>query len=294
MSDDWLVQIMIAHGHTDEAISYLMRDTERKFPFGMVPVVLQHAADETVRLKLLRRAIEAWRTTPRDDRFIRMFQSQWKALPPDEALTVAREIVAVTHDQPELPISATYADGAIKITSRRAHNLFLILDALRSLDPPLAQSLIHKHKQLAQAAGRFPNGLQSIREEGEARRPPTPRTTEGGYGILGSPRDFPYIKSLIQATRDGDFGPPLDHALERFREDTDRSGPNRAPRECWPSTEAFRTILYSAGKRLGRDAAIYLDRIPDTDLRLFAQIELAAALAGLPELRGLQMESRTQ
>jgi hypothetical protein len=106
--------------------------------------------------------------------------------------------------------------------------------------------------------------------------------------MLGSPRDFPYIKSLIQATRDGDCGPPLG----RYREDTDRSRPNQAPRECWPSTSAFRTILYGAGKRLGRDAAIYLDRIPAADLRLFAQIELAAALAGLPELRGLQMESR--
>jgi hypothetical protein len=78
----------------------------------------------------------------------------------------------------------------------------------------------------------------------------------------------------------------------RYREDTDRSRPNQAPRECWPSTSAFRTILYGAGKRLGRDAAIYLDRIPAADLRLFAQIELAAALTGLPELRGLQMESR--
>jgi hypothetical protein len=176
MSADWLVQIMIAHGHTDQAISYMMRYSEAKFPFGMVPVLLQHSADETVRLTLLRRAIEAWRTTSHDDNFIRMFQSQWKALPREEALTVAREIVAVTHDRPELPISATYADGAIKITSCRAHNLFLILDALRSLEPPLAESLIRKHKQLAQAARRFPNGLQSIREEAEARQPTIPRT----------------------------------------------------------------------------------------------------------------------
>ena len=51
---------------------------------------------------------------------------------------------------------------------------------------------------------------------------------------------------------------------------------------------AFRSILHSAAKRLGEDAAVYLDRIPDADLRLFAQIELGAGLAGLPELRGIQ------
>ena len=68
--------------------------------------------------------------------------------------------------------------------------------------------------------------------------------------------------------------------------------PNQAPQEFWPSTCTFRSILYSAGKRLGREAAVYLDRIPEADLRLFAQIELAAGLAGLPELRGTQREYR--
>jgi hypothetical protein len=48
--------------------------------------------------------------------------------------------------------------------------------------------------------------------------------------------------------------------------------PNLAPREFW--------------------AGAYLDRIPDPDVRLLAQIELAAALAGLPELRGSRWEYR--
>jgi hypothetical protein len=46
--------------------------------------------------------------------------------------------------------------------------------------------------------------------------------------------------------------------------------------------------LHSAGNRLGTAAVDYLKQIPDDDLRLFAQIELAAALAGLPELHGVQ------
>ena len=79
-------------------------------------------------------------------------------------------------------------------------------------------------------------------------------------------------------------------ALEQYRKDASPDSPNQVPREFWPSTCRFRGILYRAGKRLGRDGAVYLDRIPDDDLRLFAQIEFAAALAGLPELQGTQRE----
>ena len=42
------------------------------------------------------------------------------------------------------------------------------------------------------------------------------------------------------------------------------------------------------------DAAVFLVRIPDAALRRFAQIELAAALAGLPELPGAQREYRSR
>jgi len=110
--------------------------------------------------------------------------------------------------------------------------------------------------------------------------------------MAGSPRDFPYMQSLLQASEDGDFLPSIEHALEQYRKDVSPENPNQAPREFWPSTCRFRGILYRAGKRLGPDAAIYLDRIPDDDLRLFAQIEFAAALAGLPELQGTQREYR--
>jgi len=41
-----------------------------------------------------------------------------------------------------------------------------------------------------------------------------------------------------------------------------------------------------------RGAAAYLNRIPDADLCLFAQIERDAALGGLPELQGIQREQR--
>jgi hypothetical protein len=256
---------------------------------------MQWFGDEERRLAVLRRTIEAWRAAPNDS-FIWLFQSQWKELPPGEAAAVAREIVRVALEQPDQPITATYdEEGSVQITSGREHTLFQILHILRHVDGPWTESLIAGHEQLAAAARRFPNGMESVIKEAEARRIGACDTgTGGGWAIGGSPRDFPYLKALMQASRDGDFGPAIEHALERYRDDTAPDRPNQAPQEFWPSTCNFRSILYSAGNRLGQDAAVYLDRIPDADLRLFAQIELAAALAGLPELRGTQREYRAR
>jgi len=255
---------------------------------------MQRASSEAVRLAVLRAAINAWRIMrepfQHGDHFIQMFQSQWKGLPPEEALAVVREIVRVTLEQPDMRITAVLdQEHTVRITSRREHHLFQILHILRHLDPPLAVSLIAGHEQLAAAARRFPNGVESVREEAEARRRSAGATTGGGgYWMVGRPQDFPYLEALMKASRDGDFGPPIEHALARYRQDSAVDKPNPTAREYWPSTCAFRSILYSAGKRLGREAAVYLDRIPDDDLRLFAQIELVAALAGLPELQGIQ------
>ncbi len=89
----------------------------------------------------------------------------------------------------------------------------------------------------------------------------------------GSPEDFPYFESLHQSSLDGDFGPPFEYALKKYRKDSNPKDPNLAPREFWPSTLAYRNILYRAGKRLGQDASAYLGAVPDSDLRLFAHIE---------------------
>jgi hypothetical protein len=70
----------------------------------------------------------------------------------------------------------------------------------------------------------------------------------------------------MEASKDGNFGPSIEHALERYRDDTAPDNSNQAPKEFWPSTCSFRSILYSAGKRLGKEAEGYLDRIPDDDL----------------------------
>jgi hypothetical protein len=148
----------------------------------------------------------------------------------------------------------------------------------------LAESLIASHEQLAAATRRYPDGHETIVQELEERRKQlvtSGATCGGGFVMAGDPSDFAYQMALRQSSQEGDFGAPIDHALESYREDVAPDSPNQAPMTFWPSTCAFRTILYSAGKRLGPEAEILLDRIPDDDLRLFAQIELAAALAGL-------------
>jgi hypothetical protein len=292
-----LCQIMLNHGHVDAAVSYLIRyHRPSGFPFMVVPAVMQRVVGAGVRLAVLRAAIEAWRTKRDDpfqrvDRFIQMFETQWKELPPEEALAVVHEIVRFTLEQPDRRVTAVLdAERAVRITSRREHHLFRILHILRHLDPQLADSLVANHEQLSAAALRFPKGKESVIEEAEIRRRTAAATTSGagGYWMVGQPRDFPYMHALMKAITDGDFGPPIEHALERYREDSTPDKANRTAKEYWPSTCACRSILHHAGKRLGRDAAVYLDRIPDADLRLFAQIELAAALAGLPELQGIQ------
>jgi hypothetical protein len=297
-SSETLGGMMLDHQHESAAFDYLIRyDEPASFPFGVAAALIQSSRDDDRRLLVLRSCIAAWREA-REERpfqsfqFISLFQSQWKILPLEEADTVAHEIVRTTIEQPDHPVTATYdPEGRASITSGQQHTLFQIFHIVRHLDEQLAESLIARHEQLAATVRRFPNGMESVMQEAEARRAEARRSgTGGGYAMAGSPRDFPYLRTLMQASQDGDFGPAIQHAIERYREDAAPERPNQAPKEFWPSTSRFRSVLYKAGKQIGENAAVYLDLMPDDDVRLFAQIELAAALAGLPELTGVQRE----
>jgi len=297
-SSETLGQIMIAHGHIGAAFDYMMRHDEPSgFPFGVAAALIRRFADEGRGLAVLRRAIAWWRLNPDIQciHFIQLFRTAWKILPPEEARALAREIVRVTLEQPEWPVTATYdPESTIALTSGRQYTLFEVLHILRHTDDELAESLIAEHAQLAAAARRFPMGWETIADEAETRRRNAPKTCGGGFVMGGHPDDFPYFRSVLQASEDGDFERAFRHGLEKYSEDTTPENPNVAPKEFWPSTSRFRHILYAAGKRLGPEAAAFLDRIPDEDLRLFAQIELAAALAGLPELQGTQRGVRSR
>jgi hypothetical protein len=288
-----IVHTMLKHGHLDAAVDYLLRHHDpATFPFMFVGNVLHTLDDKTPhsierRVTLFRRTVDAWRTSPPThdrDHFIRLFGHFWKQLPTNEALDIAHEIVDRARQDPGSGTSSGYPDN-IHFSSAPQHTFFEILHVLRHLDPSLAQSLIDTNDQLAAAARRFPYGLETIHAESDAevqRRKASGETCDG-YIMSGAPRDRDYQRALIDASRDGDFAASIDHALDKYREDTSPNAPNYAPKEDWPSTGRFRRIFYSAGKRLGSPAVDLLDQVPDPDLRLFAQIELAAALAGLPE-----------
>jgi len=298
-----LVHIMLQHELVDAAFEYVMDGDSSGFPFGYAGNLILQLEDESRRVAVLRRAIEVWRR-PREEPeewgdmssfgFLGLFTSQWRLVPQEEALGVVREIVRHEMERPDAGTSAGYPDG-IAFTSRREHALFELLHVLRHLDPELAESLIAGHAQLAVAVRRFPKGHETMMEEAEEQRRQMVaegQSCEGGFAMCGDPRDMAYMGSMIEASRDGNFEPAIGHALEKYAEDTEPENPNEAPKVMWPSTVSFWSILYGAGKRLGSDAAVHLDRVPDDDLRMFARIELAAALAGLPEMPGSQMTYR--
>jgi hypothetical protein len=289
MLDANVVQIMLAHGHVDAAFEYLLQHDDPEFPFDSVGSVLNWL-DSDRRLMLLRRAVEAWRQSLSDpgdqqrDWFVQLFGHSWKEFPSKEALEIAHMVVAEAADELDTETSAGYANE-VHFTSAGQNTLFQVLHVLRHLDPALAQSLIDSHDQLAAGARRYPNGLETMHEEAAAeaeRRKAEGATCGGGYIFMGDPRDFDRQRRLMNATQPGDFEPSMEDAIEKYREDTSPATRNYAPKAYWPSTGAYRSLFYQAGKTLGPEAAKLLGRIPEEDIRLFASIELASALAGLP------------
>jgi hypothetical protein len=284
---------MIEHGNLEAALEFVMRyDDASAFPFGTASMLIEQV-DAAECLAVIRRAAAAWREG-HGDQFVWLFQDRWRLLGDSEAREILRELVRVLLDVPDKPIQATYdPEGTIQITSFREHTLFQVLHILRELDQSLLESLLSSHPQFAAAARRFPYGMESIRQEAAERKKSNPASC-GGFVMAGSSRDFPYLKALMHGSQDGDFEQAIEHAQQQYRDDVAPEDPNLVPAEFWPSTSRFRSILYAAGKRLGAGAHPYLARIDDPDLRLFAQIELAAALAGLPEFRGTQREYHPQ
>jgi hypothetical protein len=124
---------------------------------------------------------------------------------------------------------------------------------------------------------RFPLGWQSV-WEGQRKfdRARDDAMTIGDSKIM-------YMSEALATN----FEEAFRSANRNFAEDSDADNPNEAPKECWPSARDFRNILFKAGQHQGLAAEKHLDRIPDPDLRLFAQIELCAAIAGLPQIGGV-------
>jgi hypothetical protein len=134
----------------------------------------------------------------------------------------------------------------------------------------------------------FPRSYHLGPEKIPAEKPPE-RCEQPDYITIGhSSRLIPVPEALRTAFRES-----FDEALRLYARDTNPANPNQAPREVWPSAMEFRNILYKAGQHEGAAAAKYLIRIPDRDLRLFAQIEMIAAIAGLPQFGGMAIPPKS-
>jgi hypothetical protein len=169
-----------------------------------------------------------------------------------------------------------------KLNSDQENELFVLMPALQRFEPDLARSILEAFPRVAKAMKRFPLGMRSVQEE-PSRWKYDPARDD--IVVIGDSEVMPIAEALAT-----DFEAAFRHALETFANDTDAESPNGAHKENWPSTGEFRHILLKAGTHQGPAAAKHLDRIPDRDLRLFAQIELCAGIAGLPELGGLTIQ----
>ena len=282
---------MLSHGHVAEAVHYLSGPTSVEgYPFDAALQAMGRSKDEATRLRILRGAIGAVRHQMASGQrglfrgpalFSRLFSHWWRLLPVDEAAEVVRDLVREILAEPDGPIHASADD--VRFSSTREHRLFQILGPLRHLDPALAASLIREHPQLAAAAARHPYGHESIEAAAHDRaaRESPGALVEQPHHILVGGRLMPLPEALKT-----DFQEAFDLALRLYAKEIDPDHPNDAPQECWPSAQEFRNTLYQAGRHEGRAAVRHLERIPDATLRLFAQIELAAALAGLPQIGG--------
>ena len=284
-----LVNAMAQHGHVDDAIAYLNDPLPGdRFPLSFVNNLARECHDDETRLKLLRVAARGWKerasSGPGPEEhfagpaFTAFFGRHWSLLPQEEARPILRDVfhwaLEVKTEPHRFPLTEDPADP--ELASENEHLLFQLMPALQSLEPELARIVLKDHPQLAAAAKRFPMGMQSVHEGSRKFNPACDDAM-----MIGDSEVIPMTEALAN-----DFEAAFREANDRYARDSDPENPNEAPKECWPSTWEFRNILFKAGQHQGLAAEKHLDRIPDPDLRLFGQIELCAAVEGLPQIGG--------
>ena len=260
------------------------------FPFAVTLEAINPGLAQTTRRRILQSAVRAFRRTAHAGRdgdpfggrsaFVRLFGAGWRLLPPDEARDVVHELAQHILHEPDAATHSSFND--IRFSSSRQAHLFELLGPLRHLDPDLATSLIATHPQLAKAAAVMPFGSLMFGEEPDPPVEPPPPARRRVYGHARTRLGLDSDRSMPDSVL-GDA--PFAKALQLLERDA--HGLNGAPKEVWPSTSEFRSVFYRAGTELGRPATVWLDGVPDPDLRCLGSIELAAALADLPQIGGM-------
>ena len=282
---------MLDHGHVAAAVAYLSDPPlHESYPFIAARTAIGRAGNDEARLRVARGAMRALTRPPSDRGFagsgrhhaFDLFTFNWARLPVEEAQAIVRELVAQIQSVPDTRMKSSYGAGSrrVEFSSTHEHRLFQILGPLRHLDPGLADSVVKLYPDLSVAASEFPYGRESMDAAMRADPPPVQAAPPMPPHVIQVGNRLMPIEEAIRS----EFREAFAVAFQEYAIDSDPARVNGAPQECWPSTAEFRSILFQAGRHEGRGAVRYLDRIPDPVLSLFARVELAAALAGLPQL----------
>lgn len=293
IADEKFLFDMVRHDHAAAAVEYLTRWSEnREFRYGAASETIRSAQDDETHREILRSGVRAWRG--RADHpwhslhpLLQLLRYHWRLLPDDEAREAVQSLVGIMRQLPDEPLNGSYGGGGretVRFSSQRPALFFAMLGPLKRLDPELADVVIGEDRELRRAADVYPFGHDTEFEQ-PTEQPSAEAMAQWKRDWTGFALDSQFFR--IEDEKSGDFKNSFEHALRSYARDTDPARPNSHPRECWPSAEDFRVILYAAGQYAVEDGARLLDRIPDAALRLFAQIEFAAGIAGLPQIGGI-------
>lgn len=285
---DMLVQIMLEHGQIGGAVSWVLGTKAlHRFPFHSVATLVDRVGDDETRAVLLKKSYEAWQRVPGNpfgDGLIGGFAKHWRVLPKAEAQRIVRDLAMHARARRYEPGAGAYGpENAVRISGAGDNILFRLLHILRKLDPELAECVLAERSEVAAAAHRYPDGLDSIQSEAEALGLPAEAPVTAYIRFYHGEQEADFDRRLCAASGTGNLRPVLDAALEILDGDLRR----RDIPEFWLATRSLRQVMYRAGKQNGREAAGWLDQIKHANVRLLVAIELEASLAGLPELQSL-------
>jgi hypothetical protein len=281
-----LVQALAQSGDFENAVRLL---EDPKCEAGGAGAVLHFAFDPVLQRRAMWAARTRWRELRRREgpvrnhfayqEFYHLFSLHWRKLPPAEQEAWLDEILQALAADPGQAMGGQIAEGVALRTTQDLY-LFLMLSAIHTLKPPAqVEAILRAHPDVAAAAKVYPRGVESV---AATRGRPRPEGRLGGFvgSIPGSNRGLGEPSAVPEL---------LEEAHQLYRDDKDPENPNRAPHVFWPSCHAYKTAMYWAGKKSGKEAEPLLAEILDPDFALLASIELAAGALGLPQEWGVQM-----